>query len=446
MTVLSGRSEAAVQPLADTRAAATSAATDAPTMHQGTQVAGLGGALGTNILIMSCGAVSSVWSARLFGPAGRGELAAGLAWGGVVAGIGLLGLDQAVPYVIARRDFRVGDVFVTALTFCALLVIPLFAASWWLIGYSFGSSSIGNGAHIYLLALPTLMVTPVLSGCCLGAGHLIFYNTIRGTMAAALPLTLLFLWSTGVHDAVAALKVFTLGSTLLMVILIIGFVWLHGIRGRCRRDTLSALWEYGWKAQLGNISWIINGRLDQLLLSLFVGAGNLGLYAVAVSYSTVVTMVGTSYGPLLLRDLASDRAGASRHLLQSHLRRGLIFVLLSGLALGVSAPYLFPLVFGDRFRSAILVTEILIVANGILAINVIAVHALRGCGKPLKATVADFAGLVVTLGGLLFALPRWGILGAAIVSLISYGVMTSLTLGALRDITVQRKPRLFVSN
>jgi O-antigen/teichoic acid export membrane protein len=106
--------------------------------------------------------------------------------------------------------------------------------------------------------------------------------------------------------------------------------------------------------------------------------------------------------------------------------------------LALAAPYLFPLVFGERFRSALVVTEILILANAVLAVNVMAVHALRGLGRPLKATKGDVVGMAVTVAGLIYALPRWGIVGAGVVSLISYSTMTTLTVRALHEAISQR--------
>ncbi len=59
------------------------------------------------------------------------------------------------------------------------------------------------------------------------------------------------------------------------------------------------------------------------------------------------------------------------------------------------------------------------------------ISGLRGFGHPGLSTIARFSAAVVTAVSLLILLPRLGITGAAIASLIGYCVMLAVALFAL---------------
>jgi O-antigen/teichoic acid export membrane protein len=95
----------------------------------------------------------------------------------------------------------------------------------------------------------------------------------------------------------------------------------------------------------------------------------------------------------------------------------------------ILSPKLLPLLFGPQFREAVPATIILLIGTVILGCNYILSDGLRGLGYPLIPSIAELAGLVVTVGGLLLVLRTLGILGAAWVSLASYNTtLLGLTL------------------
>ena len=55
-----------------------------------------------------------------------------------------------------------------------------------------------------------------------------------------------------------------------------------------------------------------------------------------------------------------------------------------------------------------------------LGINFTLSNGLRIRNQPLRPSIAEAVGVVVSITGLIYVLPRTGIVGAAIVSLLSY--------------------------
>jgi O-antigen/teichoic acid export membrane protein len=70
----------------------------------------------------------------------------------------------------------------------------------------------------------------------------------------------------------------------------------------------------------------------------------------------------------------------------------------------------------------------LLVAAGVWSCGSIVINGLRGFDYPGLSTLARFAAAVVTGIGLVVLLPRMGITGAAIASLIGYSVMLIIAL------------------
>ena len=65
--------------------------------------------------------------------------------------------------------------------------------------------------------------------------------------------------------------------------------------------------------------------------------------------------------------------------------------------------------------------------------NYVLSDGLRGLGYPLIPSIAETIGVVVVIAGLSTLLPQYGILGAAGVSVFSYGiVLTLLAIGLFR--------------
>jgi O-antigen/teichoic acid export membrane protein len=103
----------------------------------------------------------------------------------------------------------------------------------------------------------------------------------------------------------------------------------------------------------------------------------------------------------------------------------------------VSAPLILRLLFGASFVPAAGALRWLLVAAGVWGISSIVISGLRGFGYPVLSTMARFSAAVVTAIALVILLPRFGITGAAVASLIGYSVMLLVAL-----IVFARKRRL----
>jgi O-antigen/teichoic acid export membrane protein len=89
------------------------------------------------------------------------------------------------------------------------------------------------------------------------------------------------------------------------------------------------------------------------------------------------------------------------------------------------------ILFGPSFVPAASAFRWLLVAAVVWSASAIVIRGLQGFGHPGLTTIARFASATVTGVALLVLLPRMGITGAAISSLIGYSVMLAVALIAL---------------
>jgi O-antigen/teichoic acid export membrane protein len=195
------------------------------------------------------------------------------------------------------------------------------------------------------------------------------------------------------------------------------------------RRIAKGLLGYALQSYIGNLCWLANSRLDQLMMSFLVSAASLGIYATAVSYAGVVFSFFSAFAMLAFAKASAIEAHDDAEV-QRVIRMHLMMSLLTGVpaAAGVAgvAPWLYPLLFGVDFAAGVPAAMILCVAGVFLGLNYTLSNGLRIRNQPLWPSIAEAIGVTVSIGGLLYVLPRAGIVGAAFVPLVSYVTVFSI--------------------
>ena len=97
----------------------------------------------------------------------------------------------------------------------------------------------------------------------------------------------------------------------------------------------------------------------------------------------------------------------------------------------VLTPSVVPLLFGADFAAAIPAALILVVAASIASVNMVLEEGLRGLGRPALVLWAELTGLAVTVVALLVLLRPFGIVGAALASVLGYtAVLATLVIAS----------------
>jgi len=187
---------------------------------------------------------------------------------------------------------------------------------------------------------------------------------------------------------------------------------------------------FGARGQLGNLLWLVNLRLDFLLLGVLAGPATLGVYAVASKFAELMRLPATALNyvlyPRFTRALPAVASRDARHLLG---RACLVSMAATPLLAGLSIVAL-PLLFGQEFQPAVVPACLLLVGLAVEGAAAVASAYLWGAGRPGANSVGMGVGVVITIALDLLLIPRYGASGAAIASSAAYlataGVLSRL--------------------
>jgi len=190
--------------------------------------------------------------------------------------------------------------------------------------------------------------------------------------------------------------------------------------------------HYGLRDYPGCVADFTTLRLDQLMLGGMASSAAIGLYVMAVRLSEVTTYASGALASALLPEVAGSRGGEQAESLLSRTLRLTVYTNVAVLIpLWFAAPLILRVLFGEEFVPATSAFRWLLAAAVVWSASSIVISGLQGFGYPGLSTIARFLSAAVTAPALVILIPRMGIEGAAIASLLGYSVMLVVALVAL---------------
>lgn len=380
--------------------------------------------------------ITGVLTARFLGTEGRGHVATISAWTLTFAWASSLGFANAMVYSFSRAKATRGQVLAAVLLSVPILGLlgTLLAQVALPLGFAAQSEDAIAMARLFFCGIVFVLGVESIWALLMAYHEFRALNAVRTLQPLLYAITLVALL---VFDAFTPFDVLLAqaGSYavtfLLAAVILIRKNGVERVPGRLVKEGMS----YGLRLQGVSFGQLVTNRLDLLMLPAFVTAAELGFYSIAVN---VASMVMSLFGnlamvvfPMAARadgDQATDVVG-----------RGLRLTLLGGAAtvipLALLSPQLISLVYGHDFVSA--VPALLCLLPGVVLWSATSIlgAALQAIGRPGTASLAQLAGMVITVIGLVALLPRYGIVGASLTSSLAYAGAFGLTLFALRRAT-----------
>ncbi len=389
-------------------------------------VGGVGAGLVAAQVIM---AIIGLLSARWLGPSGKGLVAAASTWGQLLGWFVGLGLGFAIQVRIAEEpDTSKHSAMSTALG-NALLYAACVGMSAGFIGFLLLSRALAHlGPDVRsvialtVLPIPLGLLASFLASLQLGLGRHRIYAllTIAGPIST-LVLLLVVTLVRGNPSPVIVVSCYLIGA---LVALLFAARQLPWRSIRIDLHTLSHDIRFGAKTWLTSVMGLASLRLDLLVLTVFVSAGDIGLYSAANNVMMPITALPSAIALLAAPRAARLRAQvhplASINAIRNSTRNALSLALVGAGLLAAAAPVIVPLLLGNAYRPAIQLIWILIAGYVARAVVSVIVAGANGMRRPRAGYLSEGVGLMVTLVLLPILLPRWGITGAAIVSTLAY--------------------------
>jgi O-antigen/teichoic acid export membrane protein len=410
------------------------------TLQRRTSDRALRGTFTTNMALAALAVVTGILSARLLHPAGEGELTAIQTWPLLLGTLAMLGLDTALVYFISRQPERGRQFTSTAILIGLLSSLTVGAVAWFALPFLLSAQQpqVISAARVFLLIGGIYAVVGIPHGSLRGAHSFTAFNIFRVAPGFAWLCMLLTSWLLG-HPNAIPLSQWYLAGNLACGIPILVMV-NRKLQGPLKPDARSAprMLRFGLPSALTSLPQSINLRFDQMLIIAFLPARSLGLYVVAVSWSSAVAPTLSAVGTVLFPHVSAERdTERQRYLLATALQGGALVAAATSLPFMLLAPLGLPLVFGPSFASSIPSALVLVPAGAILAWAGIAEEGLRGLGRPTIVLVAEMVAAVVTLAALPVLLHTYGIFGAAVASLLGYSTIAIFTVAAISQSTHQ---------
>lgn len=373
----------------------------------------------SSLVIYGMGILTGPVLARVLGPSGRGEVAAVMAPATLLGWLLPIGLPLAAAYFIDTVPER--GLLSTVTVFGIAVGGAVCAGLWFVVPAYLGNHSIQ--AQRWARAL--LVVLPLAAGAsaalevrrCRGAGTT--WNLWRSgpvVIPAVVTIGLALAGRLTVNSALAAY--FTGGLVPLF------FLWSR-LRGgslpRPSMATLRLLLPYAWRTLSVAAATAVTVRLDQVILAPLVTSEQLGLYVVAVTAASatnpfVAGLPLALFGHVRVEKVA-ERADAR---FRRSLKATLVVSGAVAVAVGLFAPWVLRLAFGDPFVPAARALRLLL--PGALAFNVLGLVStkLYAEGRLREVARAAVLGATLTILGLALFTPRYGIEAAAAVTSVAF--------------------------
>jgi O-antigen/teichoic acid export membrane protein len=389
-----------------------------------------------NSFLAVIGLLTSIALARLLGVAEFGHYSVAISVALVGVLLGQLGWQAAVIYRMRRlgRDPAIvfGAATVAMLLMGVVIVVLASAFQAWLRD-AFLAGTRPALLHMALALVPVHLLGNAYAAIARGCDRFDLSNGFKIVRAVLfLVVAALVLGAFG-GDAADALGYFLGASAVATAGLALLVGRETGVRFAELGTELRASVAFGAKSYAQHLAGQIHERLDLLMIaSLLADPLLTGFYAIAVRVIDRLKLVPDALGASLfpkVAGLAEDEAGRLTAYVSRH---SVLWVVATVAALGLLAPVFVPLLFGEEYVASIPPLLVLLFAMALLTVYRLLSRYFVAVGRQTPNVVTQILSTALNFGLNLLWIPRYGILGAAYASLVSYALETVLITIAFR--------------
>jgi O-antigen/teichoic acid export membrane protein len=388
---------------------------------------------GTRVLLIAVGLATTVLVSRVLGPMGRGLFAVAVVIGAIGVQFGNLGLHASNTYYVAKdRDLLpalIGNTLVISFGIGGLGALVC-----WVV-FAFWPAIAPLQGILLVLALawiPFGLAYMLLQNLLLGIQEVRAYNAIEFT-SKVISLGLLGLLIVSRKVTVE----FLFGATL--VALVLSFLWaLWHLRTFLQRSPVPSFPVFRQNIGLGLKAYLIAFfgflvlRIDLVMVKYILGAQLAGYYSISETMAENMLALPIVVGVILFPRLSEMTERREKlHLMQQATLLTAALLLPMMVLAALFAKPIVGLVFGRAFLPAVPAFVWLMPGSFFLGIEIVMVQYLNSLGFPRVIVYSWIAVTVANIGLNFWAIPTYGITGAAIVSTLSYLLIFVLVVGLL---------------
>ena len=398
----------------------------------------------TRSLSLGVTVFTGLLTAAVLGPAGRGEQAALIVAPQFLAGLASLGLHASLIYNMRRdpeheREYFGANLIMTFLSASIVAGIGWVLEPYWLRSY--GSDTIML-ARTFLCATPILATSWSLRAAAEVRGWFDFSNRLVFLQNIGILATLLVIIHLGWLTPGRSAAIYIVSNVPVFVCL--GFRTHRRIRPilTLRTPFPGRLLHYGLRFYGVDLLGTLSGYLDQIVIVALLPPSAVGIYVVARSVARILGVVSEAVASVLFPRIIAKPAVIIVEMVAKALRVTNIISVAPALVLGVAAPFLVKLVYGQQFADVVAPMRILIASTLLVSSARLLYQAYAGSGRPEAITAFEAIGTAVSFVAMLGFVPLFGLIGAACAILLASMVRLACALAGLRIVLGVPVPRL----
>lgn len=372
--------------------------------------------------------VKNIVFTRLLGPSGRGMYGLLTTIPGLIISFGNLGFGLGCVYLLSKKKCELYKVLGNA--FLYLLIQGAILALVGAVLLSFKGILKADYHIIESFSLPVLVAIPFLLAqhtggtLLMGIKDIDFYNILRILFSAFPILFLVLLWLITKDALFSAMAAWT-GA--IAIVAVISFVQLYKKAGKRVGISIPYVKEAFSFGLRGNISMFANEvvrRIDILFIAYFLGAAQVGYYAVSVSVAEILLAlpdaIALPFLPIRMSMDSSEAASFSPFVIKYVF---LIMVFVCGITALAGKAIIF-ILYGKDFFPALM--PMLCLLPGILALSLYQFLKadIYSINRPGFISIVSLITMTSNLVLNYLMIPSYGINGAAISSSVSYAAST----------------------
>jgi PST family polysaccharide transporter len=381
--------------------------------------------MGDQALRMGLGLLVGAWVARYLGPSQYGELSYVLAFVAFFQAISMLGLNGIVIRDMAK------DREASPLILGTVYRLRLFASvlSW--------ICAVGTMAAFRPGDTKTLILTAIIAGTLVFQANdtidLWFQSQTQSkrTVVAKIfayvinsivKVGLILFHAPLIYFAISSLIEFVLGAMAL------------SISYRLYPAPFRWKWDIGWGKRLIKEAWpyllsslaiIIYMRIDQIMIREMLGTHELGIFSAAMPLSTtwyfIPVLISQSVGPSIAKKKDVDQSGYDQSIDRLFSMMWWIMLPIS-VSIALLSNSIVRFLYGESYMASANVLAVHVFANIPVALGVMQAIWIVNERKNTLSLIKTVSGAVANIGLNFILIPKFGAIGAASATVISYGV------------------------
>jgi enterobacterial common antigen flippase len=373
------------------------------------------------VLVLFVNVSTGMITARGLGDIGRGEQATMILWPSLITSLVSFGLPSALLYQGKKYEDKKSEFFSAALIAssifgCLAIIVGWIGIPYWMTSYADNTTLI---ARYLMLTAPVILISSIFQARLQIDGQFSIINFASYATPFLTLIGLIFLFYTGQLSPTNSCFVYILPTipvtiwmayTLRKTNVFVWPSWKYSVV-----PLLTCGMQYYGMELLGRVSL----QIDQVLVIGMLSPSEMGLYSVVLSLSRMLTIFHSSISSVLLPKVTAKSLEETVYWTIFTARICFVCTGAAALTMCIFSTTILDILYGPSFRHAVDALRILLIEVTLGSATWILAQTFLALGKPNIVTAFQIIGLSLSFPFMLFLIPRYGILGAALSILIS---------------------------